>query len=95
MRAHGTTGAATSTHGRSSRRFREAILDFFSPTLTCEACGTDTKMRRCSRTGESRPVHESEPVYRVYPIEVEFLCPACGGSIWYLDASAQYPYPLF
>ena len=93
MRA-GTDVVAPSPDGRAHRWF-ERFLDFFSPTLTCPTCGSDSKLRRCERTGEIRSPTGSGEVGRWSPVEVEFVCPVCLGSIWYLDTSTAYPYPAF
>jgi predicted RNA-binding Zn-ribbon protein involved in translation (DUF1610 family) len=95
MRAHVANGPAARTATRSGHGFLDKIRDFFSPTLTCEACGTDIKRYRCERTGEVHTVPEDQPMSRWTTIEIEYRCPECGDSIWYVDTSSQYPYPMF
>ena len=81
--------------GSSFLKSSDAADVFFSPTLTCEACGTDIKRYRCERTGEVHTVPEDQPMSRWTTIEIEYRCPECGDSIWYVDTSSQYPYPMF
>ena len=71
------------------------IRDFLSPTLQCEDCGIEIKRYRCTRTGEIHTIPEDQPVNRWTTIAVEYVCPECGGSIWFVDTSSQYPYPMF
>ena len=95
MRTHRTTDTAVRHRGHSAGRVREAILDFFSPTVTCDACGADSKLHRCERTGEVHGHPEGEPITRWSAVEVEVICPACGAPTWFVDRSSQYPYPVF
>jgi hypothetical protein len=75
------------------RRFLGTIADYFSPTLHCEACGSESKQRHCERTGNVRPVAGDESWFRVTADEIEHVCPSCGASIWVLQPSAYY-YPI-
>lgn len=95
MRERVGTEAVARSPGRRGHPWLERILDVFSPTLTCPACGCEAKLRRCERTGEIRSPTGSGEIGRWSPVEVEFVCPACLGSIWYLDTSTAYPYPAF
>lgn len=91
MQAHAEPGAIAQAPTRDARRLRDVILDFFSPTLHCDVCGADTKRRHCTRTGGVRPVPVSAGWTRWSATDVEYTCPSCGGSMWVLDAPAQYP----
>ena len=74
------------------RRFRERIADSLSPTLACTACGSASKQRNCDRTGVVRPVDDDRTWARSAAYEIEHVCPACGESIWVLQATT-YLYP--
>ena len=90
MQAHATAhGVVVSPHRR--RRFRDLLLEVFSPTLECVACGARTKQFRCERTGTVRPMPPDEAMTRWTAAEVEYRCPECEESIWVLDIPAQYP----
>jgi predicted RNA-binding Zn-ribbon protein involved in translation (DUF1610 family) len=88
MQAHTTSHPADR---RQRRRFRDRLLDIFSPTLTCGACGTNTKQYRCEPTGEFRSTDRGEAVTRWTALEIGHRCPTCGATIWVLDVPAQYP----
>ncbi len=86
--------AAHSTAAKGPvRRFFGTVADFFSPTLQCAACGAESKQRHCERTGDARPVATEASWLRATASEVEYVCPACGESIWVLEPSAYY-YPM-
>ena len=90
MQAHATDqGVVESPHRR--RRFRDLLLEVFSPALVCDACGAHVKQARCERTGVVRTVPPGEPMTRWTPAEVEFVCPECDESIWVLDMPTYYP----
>lgn len=91
MQAHVTEQGVAGSPQRPRRRFRDRLRDMFSPTLSCDACGTSIKQHRCERTGTVRTVPPNEAWTRWTAAEVEFLCPECGESIWVLDMPAQYP----
>lgn len=91
MQADTRNDAHARSSERSGRRIRDAVLDFLSPTLHCEACGADVKQRRCERTGGIRTVPVGEGWRRWASVEIEYRCPACSASIWVLDVPAQYP----
>lgn len=86
MQAHTTTALTR------RRRWREWVLDLFSPSLICDACGETAKQFRCERTGEVRTVPEDAQPSRWTAMEVEYRCPGCGASIWVLDVPMQYPF---
>jgi predicted RNA-binding Zn-ribbon protein involved in translation (DUF1610 family) len=74
------------------RRLRERLADFLSPTLVCAACGGSAKQRHCDKTGVVRPVDDGKAWVRSAAYEIEHVCPACGESIWVLQATT-YLYP--
>ncbi len=74
------------------RRLRERIADFLSPTLACAACDSTSKLRDCDKTGAVRPVDDGRAWVRSAAYEIEHVCPACGESIWVLQATT-YLYP--
>lgn len=78
---------------RFARRFFERVADFLSPVLECPACGSESKQRRCERSGRLRPGKLNDVWSRVISNEIEYLCPSCGESIWVPETSTYY-YPM-
>lgn len=79
--------------GRPVHRFFESVADFLSPPVKCDACGNECKQRRCKQSGAVRPIDQGETWAGGVIYEIEYLCPACGGSIWMPEASTYY-YPM-
>lgn len=79
--------------GRPVRGFFGSVADFFSPPVTCDGCGNECKQRRCKRSGAVRPIDNGETLAGGIVYEIEYLCPACGESIWMPEASTYY-YPM-
>ena len=78
---------------RFVRRFFEKAADFLSPTLECPACDSESKQRRCERSGRVRPGKIEAAWSRAISNEIECLFPFCGASIWVPEAST-YHYPM-
>ena len=91
MQAHKDRDLAAQD-ARPRGRYFESIADFFSRKIRCDACGNETRKRRCEQTGLTRPMTDGAEWSRWTTVEIEHVCPQCGASVWVQEAPVYYSY---
>ncbi len=94
MRTHtdNESGTRLDPSGGRIHRFFERVADFFSPELRCDLCGQETQWRHYELTGVTRDVSADDGFSRWSYVEIEHVCPRCGGSVWVQEIPLYYSY---